>query len=335
MEKTPSRNTQIDCAKGALIILVVFGHLLEVFISSSATYTAIFSGIYVFHMPLFVFIAGMFSKSLLGDREYSAIFSRLLLPLVFFQAVYLLPRWAIRGTLLAPLLEPYWMLWFLLSLVQWKLALPLFTRMPFALPVSIALAILAGFDSRIGYEFSLSRSIYFFPFFLAGHLYGHLLVALIARRRVLFMLVFLMTVAGIACWSFNGLDHYTLYGNRSYAEATVLTDAPATGRLLLLGLSFIGSLGFLAWIPAKSALLSFIGQRTMAIFILHGFFLMVFAKLVARFHVLPSLPLLPVLLLLAVVVASLLAPTDAWLNRVFSGVGAWLTKKARLVSHPA
>ncbi|MGO2780447.1 acyltransferase family protein [Glutamicibacter arilaitensis] len=51
---------RLDVAKGALIILVVLGHLLEANAGWEARTTRLpLTAIYMFHMPAFVFLAGI------------------------------------------------------------------------------------------------------------------------------------------------------------------------------------------------------------------------------------------------------------------------------------
>ena len=51
-----------DNLKGILIFLVVFGHFILP-VNNTLVVSAIFEFIYLFHMPLFVFITGLFAKS--------------------------------------------------------------------------------------------------------------------------------------------------------------------------------------------------------------------------------------------------------------------------------
>ena len=85
-ERMPvERDTFLDNLKGVLILLVVFAHYLILYVeqnvASLAVQTLCFF-IYSFHMPLFVFVSGFFSKDVGKARETA--FTRLLLPYFFF-----------------------------------------------------------------------------------------------------------------------------------------------------------------------------------------------------------------------------------------------------------
>lgn len=113
------RSARMDNFKCFLIICVVFGHLLEMQegMASECLYLAIYS----FHMPLFVWVSGYFAKP--ADRKS---LKTLLLPYLVFQILYSLCAvylWQTEDEI--KLLEPYWLMWFLMALFIWKLLLPL------------------------------------------------------------------------------------------------------------------------------------------------------------------------------------------------------------------
>lgn len=64
------RSSYWDNAKGILIFLVLIGH----FIMTYRPLKPIFDSIYLFHMPAFLFISGLFSKkSSLTPKKNTAI----------------------------------------------------------------------------------------------------------------------------------------------------------------------------------------------------------------------------------------------------------------------
>lgn len=80
------RLAYFDNIKGVLIILVVIGHLLEPCARLGSVGLAgfrVLDFIYMFHMPLFIFLTGLFSKSvfkkwLFPGRGSSFLFRHLL-----------------------------------------------------------------------------------------------------------------------------------------------------------------------------------------------------------------------------------------------------------------
>jgi fucose 4-O-acetylase-like acetyltransferase len=66
---TSGRYGHIDALKGAGILLVVFGHLIEKPSAQSILLQMVYTGIYSFHMPLFVFLSGIFAREVLKSRD--------------------------------------------------------------------------------------------------------------------------------------------------------------------------------------------------------------------------------------------------------------------------
>jgi len=67
MEK--ERDYLFDNIKGLLILLVVFGHMIESFaFKKSTSINVMYYAIYTFHMPIFIFISGYFSKKIIKEE---------------------------------------------------------------------------------------------------------------------------------------------------------------------------------------------------------------------------------------------------------------------------
>jgi fucose 4-O-acetylase-like acetyltransferase len=311
-----SRDLRLDAVKGFLVILVIFGHLLTQFIWKSPLYQAVYAAIFVFHMPLFILISGMFSKSSPSDADYRSILTRLAIPLVLFQILYIAIDAAWHGQVSTPALEPYWILWFLLSLIMWKIALPLFSRIRYGFALAVGIALVAGFNSEIGWALSLSRSLYFFPFFIFGHTFRTNILGGLQRWRVASALILPLVLGAVAYWSLNGLNHTVLYGASGYSVAAVLAPAPALGRGLLIAASLAASLAFLSLFSIPSQLVAYLGQRSLSIFLLHGFAVLVVKKL----YLSPTVSNLTALLIGAIAIAFATAWTDPYLSRLYAAI---------------
>lgn len=313
-EQNESRNAHFDALRGAGILLVVLGHLIERPSSDSGILQATYVGIYSFHMPLFVFLSGAFARSALGSRDYSKIIWTLFLPLVLFQPIYIgmgrLTDWYEYSPL-----TPYWLLWFIASMICWRLILPLFAS-PAGLVLAFAISVAAGYDDGIGYPLSVSRTLYFLPFFVLGHLYGAELVALARRHWGAFALLFAAAMALVTLWWMNGLDAAALTGSHDYANGGAQSSWPAATRLAVLALSAVAVLGFSAIVPHRAALLRWFGQRSLAIYLLHGLAVMAFVASGAP-KLIPRPLLLPAFGLLAVLIGLATAAADGPMRRLF------------------
>ena len=151
-----------DNLKGILILLVVFGHLLQLVPNGSET--AVFKVIYLFHMPLFVFSSGA-----LGSFVPKKIALSLLLPYILLQVVCCLcTQQPVQ------FITPYWMLWYLPALAVWRLCIPVLVHAdrkeaPFAVLLLAVIGLSAGFVDAIGYAYTFSRILVFAPYFAAGY----------------------------------------------------------------------------------------------------------------------------------------------------------------------
>src|SRR5690348_2486217 len=267
------RYPALDNARFILIALVVVGHLIEQLVHTGPTADALYRWIYLFHMPAFVLISGALSSPVLTRRRLVRIVTGLLLPYVLFQTLY--PAWDAwlsgSGDWSQGYLTPYWLLWYLLSLACWRLMLPVFARLKYPLPIAVAVALAAGAVSWIGYPFSLSRTLVFFPLFVLGfrlrarrlqHLGGT------AARKGLAVLVLAGTAAG--AWFLRGLDPQWLYASVDYGTLGVAPAVGAGVRLALLAASSACALSVLTLVPRRPRWAG-AGRRSIDAYLLHGF----------------------------------------------------------------
>ena len=88
-----------DNIKGLLILLVVIGHFMHPVHNDNPVISAGFDIIYLFHMPLFVFMSGLFAKGAYRDGRLNVnrIISYLVLSFAYQAAIIL-----INGSALLP-----------------------------------------------------------------------------------------------------------------------------------------------------------------------------------------------------------------------------------------
>lgn len=157
------RNPLFDNIKAILITLVVFGHMLE-YISITNEYAVIRAVLYSFHMPVFVFISGYFSNDQ-KDNYYKNTLIHCAVPYFIFNTVFAI---IFSRKLIVDILTPRYLFWYLLSLLVWRVSVPLFRRIRFILPISIVLGLYCGVIHDADRFLSISRTISFMPYFIAG-----------------------------------------------------------------------------------------------------------------------------------------------------------------------
>lgn len=175
MTSLKERDYFFDNARAILILLVVFGHMLQPYTSGDKYLSALYLVIYSFHMPTFLFISGYFAKNI--DKPYylEKISKRLIVPYMIFFAFFSI-YYFLTGKSDELQLDPFnpvFALWFLITLFFFHVILVIVRRFnPYkVLSVSIIISIGAGFSGNIDSYLSISRTIVFFPIFYLGYIF--------------------------------------------------------------------------------------------------------------------------------------------------------------------
>ena len=169
------RDAYWDSLKLLLMFCVLYGHLIQSFAPDGSFNCAMTNLVYLFHIPVFVFASGRFSH--IKDRKkYITGIWRLLETYLIFQAIrcFLPLLWHGGDDFITFLILPQWTLWYLLSLIYWRL-LVLFTpdaflqKRPLTIITStLIVSVLSGFIP-IGEYLSIQRTLAFLPFFCMGY----------------------------------------------------------------------------------------------------------------------------------------------------------------------
>lgn len=276
-----SREDYFDNLKLLLITLVVIGHIIEPLIDSHLNIKSLYIFIYSFHMPLFVFISGYFSKNITNQEKFFSKINNILIPYVIFQFLYCLFNVYVLKTenSTITLVYPYWITWYLLSLFIWNLILPYFCKIKHSIIISIIISILCGYDMNVGYYLSLSRTITFFPYFLMGYFtqrdHINILKQYIVKKYALlilpgiFLLIYFMN---------DKIDYKWLYGSFSYSQLSSSIYPHCIIRTSIYILSIITSICILILIPDKKFFFTHLGSRSMSVYIFHGFIIKLLFK---------------------------------------------------------
>ncbi|MGY4362725.1 fucose 4-O-acetylase-like acetyltransferase [Bradyrhizobium sp. i1.7.7] len=237
------RDLSLDFAKGALIVLVIVGHLIQyvIYRDGGFWYSPYYKSIYMFHMPLFMAISGYLSARSLLQKPFTRAASdrakQLLLPMLFWWAIMETAKLAAlwRATnLTSGLLEfvddlagTYWFIWAtFISYLLIKISTML-TRRSWVIIGSAILVALAPLT------FSISPLIRFtYPFFCFGFLLAQSrerwTSALRHHKPVLILFLLIVTCVCFLAW---GKSTYV------YNNLGVIHDFRSTRDVLLM---FVG-----------------------------------------------------------------------------------------------
>ena len=327
MDGGQARLDWVDAAKGIGIILVVFGHAIGGLINSTLSieglfFAEIFLVLYVFHMPLFFLLSGLFvagriergGLGFLGTMVRSILYPYFLWSVVQYSAIFAAgqlvnaPASAYWPTILALPWQPVSQFWFLQSLFLMHLvSLVLLPRIGPAAFLLVALVCKAVAELGL-LSGPLHQTAMLMPYYAMG---VFLSVAgtteMIVRRATWVRLILLPALAvqvlirGAEPGVFGG-DGAGIRGAQIIAG---VYDFPAMAAALtttaaILGLCALAS----GWLGRA---LCFIGRLAMPIFILHVLFLAGLRIAMTSVLDVQSIPII----LPCIMVAGLLGPIAA------------------------
>ena len=142
---TRGRDAALDNLKGLLIISVVYVHLYDMLGQKTPLLFTIRTIVLAVQMPLFLFLCGYFGKH--AEKRRDAAWAEYLLPFLLFNTLYYLVRAEQEPGMQYVLLRPLNMYWFLLTLLIIRVLMPELLRIRWLLPISLAVALLAGIRS--------------------------------------------------------------------------------------------------------------------------------------------------------------------------------------------
>lgn len=280
--KQTGRIAYWDTIKGFLIILVVAGHYFYAFVDCTAV-EYIVKMIYLFHMPAFVFITGYFSKSFHSRSKETLV--KLFCGYLIFNTLIMLIHGVINHVPIQ-LTEPYYSYWYLIALIVWRLTAEYLGKVKNIVIISVITSLFIGFWSDVDNTFALSKVITFSPFFLAGYLLPeermqNFIHSRTGRTRLFGAFLMLcglsLSFLGIRAGYFS-LDCLLM---KPYGLSKPLAGLyDLLTRYLFLVISALMLVSILLSFPKRPILLvTKWGRNSLAIFILHRYFTLIFAYL--------------------------------------------------------
>lgn len=266
-----SRDYLFDNYKVLLITLVVMGHFIEPCYQNNEFLYTLKWLIVSFHMPAFIFVSGYFSKR---EVPFSVIAHKLLIPYIAYEFIYyFFYLFVLHKETGLYLLYPKFSLWYLLALFVWRAATPYVKKCPYHMILTIAFGLLIGCSGMPDNYLSLPRILYFYPFFLAGIHFNRDTVTKLRKNHTR-LLSAVCIAAFTAFLAFapvcRTLSTKIFYGRYSY---DTLNQGAADGilcRMICYAISFAMIFAVMILVPERKTCYSYIGTRTMAIYLFHG-----------------------------------------------------------------
>ena len=276
-----TRIAKWDNIKFLMILCVVSGHTIYYYVGSSALAKSIYLFFYTFHMPVFIYLAGMLSKRAVKEKRYEAVIEYLFIYFVMkFMETF--------SSYLANGRVRFWEdgpAWFGLAMACFLLATMLIKdyNPRYMLAFAFLIGCLAGLDNHLGDHFVSMRICVFYPVYLAGYYTNpydlRMLVSSRSKKLVLKISTMVFLTGCFAVSVFQGEHLYPLIkllkGKYPY-EAMGYGIYGVVYRLLCYGFWTVMIYCVIMAVTEKKRIYSWLGQRTMSTFIWHNFFIVLF-----------------------------------------------------------
>ena len=263
------RSILFDNLKGILIILVVFGHMINILFKfqhhDSEVISIVWRYMYLFHMPCFIIISGYFSKKYSVD----GILKKLIIPYIVFNSLF----FVMHKNFTFPIFADSAM-WYMFALCIWRISIPYLTKVRYIFPLSVICALiydLIGIENEnIG---GVAKVIIFLPFFLIGYYCTeeHIEKLRSKKGRYIILLIFIVIFGLFVALQSFGIQYTDemLYAKTDSISFDV-SGLIIFGMRKLSGLlGVIISLLLISIIPTTKTRCSVLGQRTLTIYLFH------------------------------------------------------------------
>ncbi|KQV23983.1 MULTISPECIES: acyltransferase family protein [unclassified Kitasatospora] len=269
------RQPLFDNAKFAAVALVVCAHTWMPLLEKNRTVGVVVLTIAAFSMPVFIVLCGYFARPRPGRPQVDGgrLIGQLVVPYLVFQLLYNLVGMALEQELQPiRLLEPRWLTWFLLSLLIWRLSVPLWTALRHPLPVAVLVAAGSGALHAYPPELALDRTFGFLPWFVLGLVLRPQHFELLHHRTVRALAPLGLLAAFAATWL-----AYPKLLNSAWLEYTETATQLGVGYPVWLAvkaalglLSLVAAASFLALLPARRLRWTSLGAASLYVYLLHG-----------------------------------------------------------------
>ncbi len=268
------RQAYYDNLKFILMLFVVFGHFAFEY-RSERLMISVCNAIYTFHMPVFIFVSGYFSRNIKVQRW--ADVWQLLIPYFTLEIVHLIwTKVTHMGYGNASILTPTYHNWYMLSLFYWRMIIPFFKHFKplYSTLLIFSMSILAGWIPQLNDFAAGYRSLFFFPLFAVGYYSKDISIATQVNTSKKLLAIGLLT-------AFISFIFYSSYTDMEQADQLLYAYAPMYGydgllnRMLLRIASLFSGFAcgflFLFAVPHHQTFYTKMGTKTLYVYVIHMF----------------------------------------------------------------
>lgn len=276
-EQLNNRLYKFDNIKFVAILFVVIGHFIEGFTDKSDMFKSLFVFIYAFHMPLFIFLSGLFQKRFSDQNrlKINKIAFYVLLGTVL-KIMSAAAKTAYGKKFSLNFFGGSSIDWFLFVTAMFMVTAYAVRRIHPAvvLPVAFLLGCVCGYSDYIDDTLYMSRYLVFLPVYLAGYyLTPQAVISFTSKMYVKCVVYFSMLLYFVMC--FRNIDIIyklrKLYTGRNPFSAIPIDNCGAQYRLLCYLISALMCTAVIAIIPnIKIPLITHMGSNTLGVYFWHN-----------------------------------------------------------------
>lgn len=266
-----------DSIKFLMMLAVVVGHFSESMVNLGAVDIASLKlFIYAFHMPMFIFIFGIFYN----EDNYKRKALSFLVTGYVFKLFLFFSKLIINGKSKFALFYDAGITWFLFVLMWYTLlgvALKKYDKR-IVLAVSFVISLFTGYFKEIDDFLCLSRMLVFFPYFWLGTMINRndLLEKIKKYRRYLWLpaVCVLLGWFALCYFRFDDLEilSHLFSGRNPFSKET--NGMGCLYRLLTSAITLLTGAAILAVVPMKKIpVISYLGRNTLNVYFWHYTFL--------------------------------------------------------------
>lgn len=273
-----------DNIKFLAILLVVIGHAINFLTETDGNMLekSLFLTIYSIHMPLFIFISGLFLKPMDKSTKFpkQKIISYILIGIVL-RIVMSVLRLLLGKNMNYSLLDMYdSFTWFMWAMAVFITLMWIFREYntKIILLVSLLIGCMAGYDKFLGDKLALMRIVVFLPFFVAGYMIKpESLATFLSNKWVKVVSIFV--AVGFLVLFFINTDIYQYLrpiftGRNSFEVLGRFSKFGFVARLLCYAISTLFGLSVMSLVPnINIGIISKTGSKTLQIYFWHQVFL--------------------------------------------------------------
>lgn len=269
------RVSKWDNMKFLLMLAVVMGHVVTYYTAQSDGLKWLNFFIYIFHMPAFVFVSGLFMKNTVKQKRYDKIFSYLILGFVTKMCKFI-ANCIIGKAIRIEYFNEDSVAWYAFAVFVFAMVTVYLQRFnkTYVFVLAIALGVMVGYDKSVDTYLSLARIFAFYPFFYAGFcLDSEKIIEFTDKIWVKIVSAISIIVTGVL--SFIYIDEINwllkiLKGKYPYKKLpNAYEDFGGLFRISHYLIAFLLVFAIIAIMPKFKSFISTIGSHTLQIYAFH------------------------------------------------------------------